>query len=62
MEVPVCVCFEAEAGEVNTYSTQVLIADEATLRLLCMDAQTVERRVQPRNVKRIAHQDGFAVE
>ena len=62
MAVPVCVCFEAETGEINKYSIQVLVADEATPRLLCMGSQTVERRVQPRNVKRIAHQDGVAVE
>ena len=57
MAVPVGICFEAETGEVNKYSTKVLVADEATTRLLCMGAQTVERRVQPRDVKRIAHQD-----
>ena len=62
MAVPVGICFEAETGEVNEYSTKVLVADEAATRLLCMGAQTVERRVQPRDVERIAHQDGFAIE
>ena len=57
MTVPVSVCFEAEAGEVNIDPTQILVPNESTTRLLGVGAQTVERRVQTRDVERIAHQD-----
>jgi hypothetical protein len=55
--VPVSICFEAETGEVNIDPTQVLVPNESTSRLLRVGAQTVERRVQARDVERIAHQD-----
>ena len=57
MAVPVSVCFEAETGEVNIDPAQILVSNESTTWLLRVGAQTVERRVQARDVERIAHQD-----
>ena len=62
MAVAVGVNFEAEGGEVDEDTPQVLIPEEPTAWLFHMGSQAVERGVQTRDVQRIAHQDSLPVQ
>ena len=61
MAVRVGVGFQAEVWEVDEHPPKVLVAEEAAAWLLSVGAQTVERGVQPWNMKCVADQDHLAI-